>query len=183
MARRFFSVLWRDRRGVSAIEFSILVPVLILLMFGGLAVMQTVALSRKITITTRALGDLTSQYSTMTASDMSTVINASTQILAPFDATPLGIRITEITTDSLLGLTATVTWSKASGTGVTAYTAGNSFTLPTAMPRSAGQSFIYVQTYYLYTPPFGAKIVGTINLGDSLYMLPRLSTSVSYTGS
>lgn len=182
MTRRSTNFFRRDEAGVSAVEFAILLPILITLMFGGFAVTKTVAISRKVTITTRALADLTSQYPTMSASDMTNVMNASTQILAPFDATPLGMRITEVTMD-LTGLIATVTWSKALGPGVSCNTPGSLFPWPLNMPRSPNESFIYAETFYSYAPPFGASVVGPISLGDRIFMLPRTSANVAYTGS
>ena len=166
--------------GISAIEFSILLPLLLVLFFGGFAVTKTVALSRKMTITARALADLTSQYQSMAQSDMTTVMGASAQILAPFNSTPLGMRISEITTD-ITGLKTTVTWS--SGSNATPYKVGSSFTLPAGMLAVPNMSMIYAETFYVYTPPFGSTILGTINLGDRLYMLPRKSSSIPYSGS
>ena len=171
-----------DARGVSAVEFSILLPVLITLMFSGFAVSKTVAISRKLTITTRALADLTSQYVTLTTTNITTIFNASTQILAPFDATPLSMRLTEIQLD-VTGLIATVTCSKTSGSQFAPYTKGVVFTnMPITMPRTPNASFIFAETGYVYTPPFGTAIISQIPLGDRIYMLPRVSTSVTFPG-
>ena len=110
MISRAVHSLARDCRGVSAVEFAIIAPMLIVIFFGGLVTTQAVAISRKVAITTRALADLTSQYTQMSSSDMTTVMNASTQIIAPYDATPLSIRISQITTNPV-GLQAKVDWS------------------------------------------------------------------------
>ena len=174
-----------DRRGVAAVEFAITLPMLIVLFFGGFCATKTLAISRKVTITTRALADLTSQYSQMSASDMSTVMNASSQIIAPFDATPLGMRISEITLD-VTGLIATVTWSVGnSSSQATPYKAGSAFTLPTGMtgPSLSNASFVYAETFYTYVPPLGGTILPSVNLGDRIFMLPRVSTAIAYTGS
>ena len=170
-----------DETGVSAVEFAIMLPLLITLFFGGYAVTTTLAVSRKVTITTRALADLTSQYPKVAATDLSTIFNASTQVMAPFAATPLGMRLTEVTTD-VTGLLATVTWSQVSGTGFSAYTAGSSYTLPLGMLGTSNISYIFSETTYAYIPPFGTTIVGAITFGDRIYMLPRVTTSIPYTG-
>ncbi len=59
----------------------------------------------------------------MSSTDMQTVINASSQIMAPFDASPLQIRLSEITTDAT-GLLPKVTWSV--GQNTTPYKQGES---------------------------------------------------------
>ena len=101
-------LLLRDNGDAAAVEFAIALPVCLTLFFGGFVLMQTVALSRKITLTTRALADLTSQYTSMQTSDMTNVMGGAIEVLAPFASTPLGIWISEIIT-STNGLTATVT--------------------------------------------------------------------------
>ena len=35
---------------------------------------------------------------------------------------------------------------------------------------------------YNFTPVLGYKIIGTITLTDQIYMSPRLTTSITYTG-
>jgi Flp pilus assembly protein TadG len=183
--RRFCTALSQfaaSRTGVSAIEFALLSPLLIALFFAGVSVGKAVEISRKLTITTRALADLTTQYQALSSSTLSTIFNASNQIIAPFDPTPLGMRLTEIQLD-VTGLIATVTCSAASGTGFSAYKAGTLFTsLPTTIPRIPNASYILAETSYTYSPPVGTSIIAPISLGDQIYMLPRASTSVTFPG-
>lgn len=172
----------RDSRGVSAIEFAAIAPFMILLLLGGYAVAQGVAVSRKVTITTRALADLVSQYASMSSTDMSTVEGAATQIMAPYSVAPLTMRITQIMVTSVLGVTVSqVSWSTAVGTSP--YQKGITIQLPTNMPNAIGMTYILVQTTYQYLPPFGIAAFSSINMGDRIYMLPRVSSSVTYTGS
>lgn len=180
MSARFaFRRFRHDRRAAAAAEFAILAPVMIVLFFGGFALCEAVSLSRKVTITTRAMADLTSQYTSMAAGDMSLVMNASTQIIAPFDATPLALRISEITTD-VTGLQGWVTWSSA--TNMTPYTQNCRFQLPAGILGLPNTSFIYAESSYAYKLPFSVQLVPTINLADRIFMLPRLSSSISYSG-
>lgn len=163
--------------GVSAVEFALLLPLFLVMFFGGYAVCEAVSISRKVMITTRAIADLVTKYTSMSTSDMTMVLNASAQIIAPFSSAPLGLRVSQITTGAT-GLTATVTWSAASN--ATAYTCKSNFTLPTALLGSANTSYIYSEVFYTFTPVVGASIVKPFSLSDSLYMIPRLSTSVTY---
>ena len=173
---RLFRRFGAARSGVVAVEFAFLAPLMCALFFGGYAVVQAVSVGRKVTILTRALADLTTQFASMTTTDMTTVINASTQIIAPFDASVLSLRVTEITTD-VTGLLPTVTWSV--GRNMPAYACGASFALPLSMLKPS-TSYIYSEVKYQYTPIVTAYI-SAFPINDHIYMLPRLSNSVSYS--
>ena len=46
----------------------------------------------------------------------------------------------------------------------------------------ANTSYVLVQTTYVYTPTIGAAYVPVIPMHNSIYMLPRRSTTIAYTG-
>lgn len=177
----------RSERAVSAIEFALVLPVMLTLMFGGYVISQCVAIHRKVTITTRALADLTTDYSTVTGTQLTTIINASTQIMAPYDPTPLKIRLSEVQTVGqapaaclpLSLATAVTTWSVS--VGVTQYAQCTVYPLPAGM-YIANTSYIVGEVTYTYTPPVGYKILGPFTIADHIVMLPRISQSIPYTG-
>lgn len=201
-------LIWNED-GVAGVEFAVLLPLMLVLFFGGITIVNVINVSRKITITTRALADLTTQYTTMAQADMNTVMNASAQILAPYSSAPLGMRISElyvtVTNASPIVRTCTVVWSSAQGPGMTAYKSGNgsTCTVPTGLLATPSGSnvtaslyVIYAETSYTYTTIFGnvgpvsaygvqwlPSNFGTYALGDSIFMLPRQSSSISYSGS
>ena len=53
--------LGRDQRGVSAVEFAMLLPLMITLYLGVVEISQAVGIDRKVTLTTRTVADLASQ--------------------------------------------------------------------------------------------------------------------------
>jgi Flp pilus assembly protein TadG len=170
---------WRlDRRGVSAVEFALILPTFLILYLGGFEISNATATYRKVTDTTVELANVTAQYTTMASSDVTTVMSASAQIMAPYSTSSLKIVLSEITTDA--NNNATVTWSQ-SYNGGTPLTVGAAVTLPTGY-GSKSTSYILVNTTYSYVPTIGASFVGTIPMSDQLYMLPRQSPSIPYTG-
>lgn len=167
-----------DRRGVSAVEFALVLPILLIVVLVGYELSEAVSAYRKTTRTARTVVDLATQYSTMGSSDVATVLNASTQIMAPFDTTTLSIVLTEFSV-SAAGL-ATVTWSRAlNGTPLAA---GAVTVLPAGicLPNS---SIVLARVTYNYTPAIGYKITGPFVMSSSLYMSPRSVASITYTGS
>jgi hypothetical protein len=114
----------------------------------------------------------------MGAGDVSTVFNASSQIITPYPVANLTIILSIIQTDA--NSKATVTWSK-SNNGASALTPGAAVTLPTGL-ASANGCYVLVQTTYVYTPVVGVNYLSTVPLADQMYMLPRVSACIPYTG-
>jgi Flp pilus assembly protein TadG len=167
----------RARSGVAAVEFAILVPVLLLLYLGGFEITQALSTYRKLTDTTTELASIVSQYAAMSSSDVTSVFTASSQIMAPNSTSSLTIVLSEVTTDA--NSNPTVTWSQAYN-GATALAVGSSVAMPTGLAM-ANTSYVLVQTAYLYTPVIGAAYVKPISLHNQIYMLPRRSTSIAYS--
>src|SRR5438105_4367821 len=90
-----------DRRGVSAVEFAMLLPLMITLYLGTVEVSQGVGIDRKVTLTTRTVADLASQVSSINNADMTNVLNASSSVIAPFDATKLKVTVSEVKIDEI----------------------------------------------------------------------------------
>ena len=177
-ARTVLEAWLQDRRGASVVEFAFVVPVLLVLYLVGYDAAEAVSAYRKLSTTTVELANVTAQYATMGATDVSNVFNASAQVMSPFSASNLEIVLSEITTDA--SSAATVTWSQAYNGGA-ALTAGASVTLPSGL-ASPSTNYILVQTTYSWTPPVAFGPIGTVPMSDQIYMLPRQSASIPYTG-
>ena len=67
----------RDRRGVSAVEFALIAPIMIGLYFGCVEVSDAVAVDRKVSLTAAALANLSAQVTTISSNDMTTILRAS----------------------------------------------------------------------------------------------------------
>ena len=168
------SRLGRDQRGVSAVEFALLLPLMLTLYLGAVEISQAIGIDCKVTLTSRTVADLASQISSLASSDMSNILAASSSVIAPYDSTKLKVTVSEVTIDS--NSKATVTWSCT--LGGTAHAVGSAVTLPSAL-NVANTSLIWGEATYAYTPTIGYVVTGTLNLSDHIYMSPRVSSSVS----
>lgn len=174
-----FCARWAaDRRGLAAVEFALVLPFLLVLYFGGYQASSAVSAYEKLSDTTVELANVTAQYTTMSATDVSNVMNASAQVMYPMPTSNLTIVLSEITTDATSK--ATVTWSQAYNGG-TALATGATVTLPTNL-ASASTSYIFVQTAYTWTPPIQIPLFNNVSMSNQIYMLPRNSGSIPYTG-
>lgn len=163
----------RDRRGVSAVEFAFVAPLLITLYLGCVQVSDGVSVDRKVTLTAAALANLSAQVTTITTSDMTNILDASSAIIAPYAANNLAITITCISIDA--NKNAKVKWSETRNgvkkTPGTPYT----FTSSTAALNVANTQLLLAEASYSYTPIVGNAITGTLTLSDQMFMSPRIS--------
>ncbi len=168
----------RDQRGVSAVEFAMLLPLMITLYLGSVEISQGVAIDRKVTLTTRTVADLASQVSSINNSDMTNLLNATASVIAPFDQSQLKVVVSAVTIDA--NGAATVAWSDTFNG--TQRAVGSTVTLPTAL-NVANTTLIWSEVQYSYTPTIGYVLTGTLNLSDQIYMRPRLSDTVTRVNS
>lgn len=163
-----------DQRGVSAVEFALLLPLMVTLYLGVVEISQGISADRKVTMTARSVADLVSQASNMSNSDMTNSLNAATAVMAPFPDTNLKVTVTSIAIDA--NGKATVKWSDTKNG--TARAKGSTVTLPTALVV-ADSSLIWSEVEYSYKPTIGYLVSGTLTLKDTIYMRPRLSVCVT----
>lgn len=173
-ARRFAG----DTRGVSAVEFALVLPLMLTMYLGGSEVANAITAGRKVTLVSRTVGDLASQVSSITNASMTNILNASTAVVAPFTAGNLKVTVSQVKIDA--NNNATIEWSDTRNG--TAHGTGTSVTLPAAL-NVANTWLIWTEAEYTYVPTFGSGITGTIPLRDQMYMRPRLSNSVTRTAS
>jgi len=168
------SRLTGDQRGVSAVEFALLLPLMVTLYLGVVEISQGIGADRKVTLTARAIADLVAQASNMANSDMTNSLNAATAVMAPFPDSKLKVTVTRVDVDA--NGNATVKWSDSKNG--TARSQGSTVTLPAAL-KIASSSLIWSEVEYAYKPTIGYIVSGTLTLKDQLYMRPRLSACVT----
>ena len=164
----------RDQRAVSAVEFALLAPMMIGLYLGGVEVSEGISVDRKVTLAAGAVANLAAQTSTLSLTDMSNVLDATSTIMAPYSASPLKITVSCINVDA--NKVATVKWS-VTRSGIIK---SGSIALPTAL-QVANTQLLFGEVSYAYTPTVGHVIKSAINLSDTMYMAPRISAPV-YNG-
>jgi Flp pilus assembly protein TadG len=164
-----------DQSGVSAVEFAILLPLMLTMYLGGVEVSQAVSANRKTTLVAHTIGDLTAQASNLTSADVTNVLNAGAAVAYPFSASNLKVTVTSVCINSSATV-ATVAWSRTQNG--TAHSGVVTSSIPTAL-MVANTSLIWSEASYAYRPTVGWTITGTLNLSDRFFLRPRLSSSVT----
>lgn len=167
-------IFQHDARGVSAVEFAMIAPIMVLFFFGMVELSHGVNASGKVTLTSRILSDLVAQATSVSTSDMTNVFAAATSIMVPFPVTTLQQKVSAVDIDPA-GV-AKIGWSKGSGT--TGRTVGSTVIIPSAL-AVPGTQLIWSEVAYTYTPPTTAFLTGPINMTDQFFARPRQSSTVT----
>lgn len=77
----------RDARGVAAVEFAFIAPVMLVLFIGIIEFSSGISVNRKITLAAQTMSDLTSRSQMVTTTDLSNFRTIVDAILTPFSAT------------------------------------------------------------------------------------------------
>lgn len=172
-----------DTRGLAAVEFAVIVPMMLVMFFGTIELSSGVAVDRKISMIVQTLSDLTSRYPSVTTTDTNNFFIIANAMLTPYDSTPLKRTISEIYIDPSTGL-GRVQWS----VGSNPHSVSATITVPAALITKdssnkvvANQYLILAEASYLYTPAIGYVMnKAGVTLSDLSYTRPRQTTCVLY---
>lgn len=181
--RRFHTDLVEDCSGLAAVEFAMILPLMLVMFFGTLEFSSGVAVDRKVTLVARMLSDLTSQSTSVSDTDLANFNLTANAILTPYSSTPLKSTVTELWIDPSTGK-ARVQWSKGSavrGTGSVVSIPSELIVRDSGGNIYSGQYLIFSEVSYLYVPAIGYVMTKTgINLSDVSYTRPRQTSCVIY---
>lgn len=168
--RRFLT----STAGVAAAEFAILLPLLLLVLFGTIEFGAAIVVKTKVRTVASTVVEIANQYTTVQNSDMTAILGAAAAVIAPYSVSNISVVISEITINS--GGNATVTWSDT--LNGTARTVGSSIAVPAGV-AIANTVLLLSEASYLYTPAIGYTMTGSITLKASLYGTPRSGTAIT----
>ena len=200
----------RSVNGIAAVEFAFLAPVIILLYVGAGELSEAVMTSRKVENLSRTLVDVTSQQPTSgqtsstpapsnatTQTMMSTILTASTAVLAPASLSPLKMTISAVdTVNNSAGLCCVfkVRWSYTQSGTLRPCNVNLTPVPPTQLPSPTTISsamippvpflpnpvpLLIADVSYVYQAPFLAQWISFAGgMTRTSYMLPRTTGQV-----
>ncbi|MDB5510612.1 MAG: pilus assembly protein [Enterovirga sp.] len=180
---RTLGALWTASvAGVAAIEFALVLPVMVAMLLGMSEVTLGVNLDRKLTLLSRSLADLSSRVQTITTSDMNDMFQASAIVMQPFGSSRLAMVVTQIKVTKVGNdFNGTVDWSCARGTGAQAKPSNVNYPVPSGF-QTDNSYYMLIEATLPYTPLFGKAITGTINLNETTPWPIRNNTKVTLSG-
>ena len=178
------SRLWRDTRGVSALEFALILPILVLFSAGTIEYSRLILATQKLQSGAFILADLTARDQYLTTEQLGHIFLAIGQVTRPFDFAANGRAIvTSIGADS--DDDPIVNWQCASPDALTAASelgeeAGEPATLPDDLSIVEGETIIVAEVFYRFDPLFDVGLTPRI-IRRTAFFKPRLGDLASMT--
>lgn len=169
-----------QRNGAAAVEFALILPILIVLYLGSVELTNALTANRKMSQVASTVGDLVTQYRNLDAATLNDIFTASEAIMTPYTDSGLTISIAGIAVDA--DGVATTDWSRTNAGG----TADALVNEVPASLKSPDSYLIVAKTEYSYqalftkfsTDQFGKSV---FELSDIFFLRPRVGTRVDFT--
>lgn len=177
---RLIARLIADRRGVSAVEFALLAPVMILIYFGLTQFSLAYMAERRASHSAAMIADLVAQSGKTSVKDLQSVSDIGQMLMKPFAASPLTTRISSVTMDDKGR--AWVDWSYTSNSNVL-QPLSKLTPIADLPPGLAGdkESLIIGETRYDYRSAFPDILPTLTTFGRKYYLRPRTVNQVICT--
>ena len=189
LAKRFRS----DRRGVAAIEFALVVPLMLVMYLGTIEISSAVSINRKVSRIAATVADLVTQQTEVTKTSLAGMMEIGEAILYPYTAERPVIRIIGINVDSSFPEGGKVVWSRRFNKGTLddgGLTAGENTWVPSDL-RIDGTFLVRVDTSLDYVPIVNWLIgdtigtvkdgVGVIEMEERYFLRPRIGAAIDCT--
>jgi Flp pilus assembly protein TadG len=184
--RRFLT----DRSGVAALEFALIVPLLLMLYFVTMEVSQAIETNKKVGRVASMAADLVTQQQDIYKADVEGIMRIGESTLQPYNRsvpsiTLTAIEVTDETTPKVL-----VVWSRKLVNG--SFSAGPAKGTPTTIPdalKIKGSFLVRAESSLAYAPVITwtaqqkttlglTSAFDGISMKETYYLRPRMSTSI-----
>ena len=169
----FLSHFVKSCRGVSALEFALIAPIMISMYLGSVQATLVLNADRKLAAAVNTVANLVTQDDIITNAEMNGIFQASTLIMDPFAPDNLQVRVVAVVLDH--NDDTVVAWS--SGMGIAARAKDSAITIPDDL-IVAGETVILVEGFYGYESGIGGENFGNLDLHKTVYLRPRITPNI-----
>ena len=189
------SVFRSDRRAVAAIEFALIVPLLLSMYFVTMEVAQGVEANKKVGRVGSMVADLVTQQQATTVAELNAILSIGESTLQPYNRSKPSITITAIEITDETTPQVKVAWSRKLVNGATS--AGAAKGSPTTVPNDLkikGSFLVRVESALSYEPVItwtsseqeasGLNVMGRIfedgvlKMKETYFLRPRMSNTI-----
>lgn len=181
---RLFAAWKADTRGVAAIEFALVAPLMAAMFVGAVEMSQAITVDRRVTQIAGSTADLVARADkTIAQSEISDIMRVGSYIMKPYSANPIRIVLRNVTSSPANASLTKQSWTCSyNGTGgtQTCECTDTSFLLPANMVTT-NDSVVVAEVTYDYVPLVFNYIMkhtwggggASYRLSETIYMKPR----------
>lgn len=180
-----------DRRGVAALEFALIVPLLLSMYFVTMEVSQAIESNKKVSRVGSMVADLVTQQQTISKAELDAILAIGESLLQPYNRSKPTITITAIEITDEATPKVKVFWSRKLANG--AFTAGAANGTITTVPptlNTKGSFLVKVESDLAYKPVVAwaagdkptlglAAAFDNISMAETYYLRPRMSQQIT----
>lgn len=182
--RRNARRLAADNKGVAGIEMAVITPVLLLLLCGGGEIAMYIRSHFQVSQMASTVADAVSRYEAITASDITSIFSASSEIMGASDFSESGYVILS-SVSRANGGNPTVTWQCKGGASASQSRIGalsKVAALPGSLVLDTTDNVIVAEVFYKHTTIFDEFIPLERQLYKTAIFRPRLGSLTSVPG-
>lgn len=168
-ALRFMRGFQRDERGVSAVEFALLAPVMIIIFFGVSVFCMGFMAHKRMAHTNSAVADMVAQSASVDGDDLDDILSVGVLLMQPFPESTLDIRVTSVTRKGGRDL---IDWSR--GREYAARKKGDTYPGIPAGLIAEGEGLIVTEAAYDHQSPVDYFLPSVTKFEAIHFVRPRL---------
>jgi hypothetical protein len=173
----------KRRRGVTAIEFALTLPIWIALLVGSMDAAYMMLLSQRVDRIAYSVTDIVTQSDTVTQADLDTIMLAAGELMKPFTFGDDGIVIVT-SLYKPAGLPVRICWQHTGGgtlaRGSKIGTVGVPPSMPAGLTLNNNENVIVSEVYYAFKPMFiNAGFLSASDFYRVAIYKPRLSSLIT----
>lgn len=168
--------LVRNDRGTAAIEFALILPVMLTLLFGSFEVTRVINANTRLAAAAQTMADLIAQQSSVSSTTITNFCNGEKLVMTPFSGSLLTTTVASVTNK---GGTLSVDWQDTSCGSASTIT--NATTMANSLVPDNGDSVIIVKAGYSYTSPVSYVLHASYALSQVAYARPQRTASIPHS--
>ena len=189
-ARPRLAAFLREKRGVAAVEFALIVPIMLALYVLTMEVSQAIETTKKVSRMASQVGDLVAQQANMTPTALRAIMEIGEVVLEPYHRSKPVITVTAIQVTDDTTPKAEVVWSRklVNGQFTPAQQPGTTVEIPNTL-MTPGAFLIRSEADLNYLPVItwsetaknALGLMGafdSIDMGERYYLRPRQTTDI-----
>ena len=159
--RKSVRTLGADTGGFAAVEFAMVMPIMVAMLLGCVEVSDALSVDKRINVTAGSIGDMVARTTPITKKDITDIFRIGNVLLGKYPAQNMYSEVVSMEPDAAGVMK--VVWS-LSNNGSSPYPAGSVYPGNWDNMVGANNSLIVAKTKYTYVSPIGQFIHGPLTL-------------------